>query len=91
MESVNEELQASNEELATSKEELQSLNEELATVNVEQQNKVADLARALNDNRNLLAGSGIATVFDDLHQRILSYTPSATAIITLLGSDVGRP
>ncbi len=91
MQSVNEELQASNEELATSKEELQSLNEELATVNVEQQNKVADLARALNDNRNLLAGSGIATVFVDLQQRILSFTPSATAIIKLVGSDVGRP
>lgn len=91
MQSVNEELQASNEELATSKEELQSLNEELATVNVEQQNKVADLARALNDNRNLLAGSGIATIFVDLQQRILSFTPSATAIINLVGSDVGRP
>ncbi|RFO98705.1 chemotaxis protein CheR [Rhodoferax lacus] len=91
MQSVNEELQASNEELATSKEELQSVNEELATVNVEQQNKVADLARALNDNRNLLAGSGIATVFVDLQQRILSFTPSATAIIKLVASDVGRP
>ena len=91
MQSVNEEMQASNEELATSKEELQSLNEELATVNFEQQNKVADLARALNDNRNLLAGSGIATVFVDLQQRILSFTPSATAIINLVGSDVGRP
>ncbi len=91
MQSVNEELQASNEELATSKEELQSLNEELATVNVEQQNKVADLARALNDNRNLLAGSGIATIFVDLQQRILSFTPSATAIINLVASDVGRP
>jgi PAS domain S-box-containing protein len=91
MQSVNEELQASNEELATSKEELQSLNEELATVNVEQQNKVADLARALNDNRNLLAGSGIATIFVDLQQRILSFTPSATTIINLVATDVGRP
>ena len=91
MQSVNEELQASNEELATSKEELQSANEELATVNVEQQNNVADLARALNDNRNLLAGSGIATVFVDLQQRILSFTPSATAIFKLVATDVGRP
>ncbi len=91
MQSVNEELRASNEELDTSKEELQSLNEELATVNLEQQNKVADLARALNDNRNLLAGSGIATIFVDLQQRILSFTPSATSIINLVASDVGRP
>ena len=91
MQSVNEELQASNEELATSKEELQSVNEELATVNVEQQNKVIDLARALNDNRNLLSGSGIATVFVDLQQRIMSFTPSATAVIKLVATDVGRP
>ena len=91
MQSVNEELQASNEELATSKEELQSVNEELATVNVEQQNKVVELARALNDNRNLLSGSGIATVFVDMQQRILSFTPAATAIIKLVASDVGRP
>jgi two-component system CheB/CheR fusion protein len=91
MQSVNEELQASNEELATSKEELQSVNEELATVNVEQQNKMVDLARALNDNRNLLAGSGIATVFVDLQQRILSFTPGTTAIIKLVATDVGRP
>ena len=91
MQSINEELLASNEELATSKEELQSMNEELATVNVEQQNKVVELARALNDNRNLLSGSGIATVFVDLQQRILSFTPAATAIIKLVAGDVGRP
>ena len=91
MQSVNEELQSTNEELETSKEELQSLNEELATVNTELQTKVLDLSRANNDMNNLLAGTGIATVFVDFQQRILRFTPTASDIINLIISDVGRP
>ncbi len=91
MQSVNEELQSTNEELETSKEELQSLNEELATVNAELQTKVADLSRANNDMNNLLAGTGIATVYVDHRLRILRFTPTATRIINLILSDVGRP
>jgi two-component system, chemotaxis family, CheB/CheR fusion protein len=91
MQSVNEELQSTNEELETSKEELQSVNEELATVNTESQNKVADLSRANNDMSNLLAGTGIATVFVDHQLRILRFTPAAGEIINLILSDVGRP
>lgn len=91
MQSVNEELQSTNEELETSKEELQSVNEELATVNAELQTKVADLSRANNDMNNLLAGTGIATVFVDQQLRVLRFTPAATKIINLILSDVGRP
>ena len=91
MQSVNEELQSTNEELETSKEELQSVNEELATVNTELQTKVADLSQANNDMNNLLAGSGIATVFVDHSLRVLRFTPAATRIINLIPSDVGRP
>jgi two-component system CheB/CheR fusion protein len=91
MQSVNEELQSTNEELETSKEELQSVNEELATVNAELQTKVADLSRANNDMNNLLAGTGIGTVFVDHQLRILRFTPAATRIINLILSDVGRP
>jgi len=91
MQSVNEELQSTNEELETSKEELQSVNEELATVNAELQSKVSDLSRANNDMNNLLAGTGIATVFVDHGLRILRFTPAATRIINLILSDVGRP
>jgi len=91
MQSVNEELQSTNEELETSKEELQSVNEELATVNAELQTKVADLSRANNDMNNLLAGTGIATVFVDHRLHILRYTPAATEIINLIQSDIGRP
>ena len=91
MQSVNEELQSSNEELETSKEELQSVNEELATVNAELQTKVADLTRANNDMNNLLAGTGVGTVFVDHQLRILRFTPAARTIINLIPSDVGRP
>jgi two-component system CheB/CheR fusion protein len=91
MQSVNEELHATNEELETSKEELQSVNEELATVNTELQTKVSDLSRMNNDMNNLLAGTGIGTVFVDHQLRILRFTPPATQIINLILSDVGRP
>ena len=91
MQSVNEELQSTNEELETSKEELQSVNEELSTVNAELQNKVADLTRANNDMNNLLAGTGIGTVFVDYQLRILRFTPAVTRIINLIQSDIGRP
>jgi two-component system CheB/CheR fusion protein len=91
MQSVNEELQSTNEELETSKEELQSVNEELATVNAELQTKVADLSRANNDMNNLLAGTGIGTVFVDLQLRVLRFTPAANRIINLIAADTGRP
>ena len=91
MQSVNEELQSTNEELETSKEEMQSINEELSTVNTELQTKVTDLSRANNDMNNLLAGTGIGTIFVDFNLRILRFTPEAMRIINLILSDVGRP
>jgi len=91
MQSVNEELQSTNEELETSKEELQSVNEELATVNNELQTKVTDLSQANNDLNNLLAGTGIGTVFVDHGLHILRFTSTATRMINLIASDVGRP
>jgi two-component system CheB/CheR fusion protein len=91
MQSVNEELQSTNEEMETSKEELQSVNEELNTVNIELQTKIADLSRVNNDMNNLLAGTGIGTVFVDHQLRILRFTPAASAIINLIPNDVGRP
>ncbi|MBL8055239.1 MAG: PAS domain S-box protein [Anaerolineales bacterium] len=91
LQSVNEELQSTNEELETSKEELQSVNEELATVNAELQNKVADLSRANNDMNNLLAGTGVGTLFVDYRLRIARFTPAITHVINLIQTDIGRP
>jgi two-component system CheB/CheR fusion protein len=91
LQSVNEELQSTNEELETSKEEMQSVNEELATVNTELQIKVSELSQANNDISNLLAGTGIASVFVDHQLNILRFTPAAATIIHLIPGDVGRP
>jgi two-component system CheB/CheR fusion protein len=91
MQSVNEEMNSTNEELETSKEELQSVNEELATVNSELQQKVADLSRINNDMNNLLAGTGVGTLFVDHQLRIARFTPSVTEIINLIPGDIGRP
>ncbi|TVR66365.1 MAG: PAS domain S-box protein [Gemmatimonadales bacterium] len=91
LQSANEELQATNEELETSQEELQSLNEELATVNTELESKVSDLSRSRNDMDNLLAGTGIATIFVDEELRIQRFTPTATRLMNLIKADRGRP
>lgn len=91
MQSINEELQASNEELETSKEELQSINEELSNVNEELEFKLNDLAQIYNDMNNLLSGTNIATIFLDEYQNIKRFTPTATKLINLINSDVGRP
>lgn len=91
IQSMNEELQSTNEELETSKEELQSVNEELSTVNSELNMKVIDLSRSNNDMNNLLAGTGIGTIFVDHKLNILRFTPAVTHIINLILTDIGRP
>jgi two-component system CheB/CheR fusion protein len=91
MQSVNEEMQSTNEEMETSKEELQSVNEELSTVNAELQAKVADLSRANNDMNNLMAGSGVGTIFVDHQLMIQRFTPAVIQVINLIPTDVGRP
>jgi len=89
--SANEELQSTNEELETSKEELQALNEELATVNFELHEKVEEVNQANSDMENLLASSGIATLFLDLQLNIKGFTPAMAAIFNLIPADIGRP
>lgn len=91
IQSMNEELQSTNEELETSKEELQSVNEELSTVNSELNTKVMDLSNSNNDMNNLLAGTGIGTIFVDFKLNILRFTPAVSRIINLIISDIGRP
>jgi two-component system, chemotaxis family, CheB/CheR fusion protein len=88
--SANEELQSTNEELETSKEELQALNEELVTVNAELQGKVEELNLATTNMENLLASSGVATVFLDQQLDLKGFTPAAAAIFGLIQRDIGR-
>ena len=91
MQSSNEELQSTNEELETSREELQSVNEELVTVNSELQQKIEELSRVNNDMNNMIAGTGIGTLFVDQQLLIQRFTPAVTEIMNLIPSDIGRP
>ena len=40
---------------------------------------------------NLLAGTGVGTIFVDHELRIKRFTPSITQVISLIATDVGRP
>jgi two-component system CheB/CheR fusion protein len=91
LQSANEELHSTNEELMTSKEELQSLNEELVTVNSELHAKIDDLTHLNNDMTNLFNGTEIAVIFLDNNLNIKRFTPTATKIVNLIPSDIGRP
>jgi two-component system CheB/CheR fusion protein len=82
-------MQSTNEELTTSKEEMQSMNEELQTVNTELQAKVDELSHASNDMKNLLDSTDIATLFLDKELNVRRFTPQATKIIKLIAADAG--
>ena len=84
-------MQSTNEELETSKEELQSLNEELHTVNLRLSEKVDELGEANSDLRNLFDSTEIATIFIDRNLIIRGFTPAITALYNLIPSDIGRP
>jgi two-component system CheB/CheR fusion protein len=61
----------------------------LATVNTELQSKVIDLSQAVNDMNNLLAGTGIGTIFVDFKMHILRFTPQVVQMINLIPTDFG--
>ncbi len=91
LQSSNEELHSTNEELETSREELQSVNEELTTVNTELRSKMEQLSRSESDMKNLLDSTEIATIFLDRDFHVKRFNASATRVVSLIPSDVGRP
>ena len=91
LQSSNEELRSTMEELETSKEELQSINEELQTVNQENRHKVEELSLVSADLQNLMAATGIATLFLDRDGRIMRYTPPVVDLFNVRPADRGRP
>jgi len=90
LQAINEELRSATEELETSKEELQSTNEELITVNQELKTKVEETAETNDDLRNLIASTGIATIFVERDMSIKRFTPTASELFNIIGSDTGR-
>jgi len=91
LQSANEELQSTNEELETAKEELQSTNEELITVNEELQSSNTELGTLNNDLINLLGSIKIPIVIVGGDHRIRRFTPTATKLLNLIPTDIGRP
>jgi two-component system CheB/CheR fusion protein len=91
IQSTNEELQSANEELQTAQEEALSVNEELSTLNSQLETKVRELQAVNDDMSNLLASIDVGIIFLDRQFRIRRYNESATRIVNLLASDVGRP
>ncbi|HUS25306.1 MAG TPA: chemotaxis protein CheB [Candidatus Binatia bacterium] len=91
VQSANEELQSLNEELETSKEELESANEELTTVNEEMGARNTELSRLNSDLLNLQASARLAILVLNRDLTIRRFSPQATRLFDLTGSDVGRP
>ncbi len=91
LEAINEELKSSNEELLSLNEEMQSANEELEASKEEIQAAVNALGQSNSDLENLLRSTRIATIFLDDQLHIRSFTPAATAIYSLISTDIGRP
>ena len=71
-------------------EELQSTNEELATVNEELKNKVDQLARTNSDLQNFIESTQVPTIFLDRSMRIRSFTPATQTLFRFQEQDKGR-
>ena len=84
--SSNEELQSTNEELETAKEELQSTNEELSTVNDELRGRNIHVTGGRQDLRDLFTDVSIVVVGSDLQIRQLM--PPVRRLFDLLPEEI---
>jgi PAS domain S-box-containing protein len=89
--SANEELVSNNEELQLAKEELRATNAALRRINDQVAARNAATTRLADDLANILANVAIPIVIVDRDARIRSFTPAASALLSLIPSDVGRP
>jgi two-component system CheB/CheR fusion protein len=90
LQATNQELTAANEELQSTNEELHSVNEELYTVNGEFQKKIAELTQLSADMDNLLASTGVHTIFLDRDLCLRKFTPKIAETFNLQPQDIGR-
>lgn len=83
-------IQTTNQELATSKEELHSQNEEFTALNSPHKT-LARQRMTSSDLQNILYSMEVATLFLDANLNIRFFTPSAKQFFNVIPSDVGRP
>jgi two-component system CheB/CheR fusion protein len=88
LETTNEELQSTNEELETMNEELQSTNEELDTVNVEMRARTGELDRVNTFLESILTSlhRGVVVLNRDL--AVLAWNRGAEELWGLRGEEV---
>jgi len=91
LQAMNEEQRSAREELETSREEIQAANEELTTLNQELKSRIGEVSLSNSDLQNLMASTGLATVFLSRELRIKRYTPRAVDVFRLIPTDIGRP
>ncbi len=88
---VNEELKAANEELTSMNEELQAGMDELEASRQELERVNAALGESNTDLTNLLASTGIPTLFLDDDGTVRRINPTVGHVYNVSAQDIGRP
>ncbi|WP_020652398.1 CheR family methyltransferase [Massilia niastensis] len=91
MQTSIDELRAKADEMERSNRELRSSLQELMADNRQLRLKAEEATKAHDDLGNLIASSGVATIFLDRDMRILRYTPRIADFFNVIPSDIGRP
>ncbi|TCD00487.1 chemotaxis protein CheB [Pedobacter psychroterrae] len=91
MQSFNEELVSANEEMQSTNEEMQSVNEELHTINSDYQLKNRELLEINDDLNNYFRSNINGQLFINSEMLLMKFSPGAVKLINLRESDIGRP
>jgi PAS domain S-box-containing protein len=91
MQTTVEQLHADAATLEQSRDQLLAANMALQVDNQEWQQRAEASTKAHDDLANLVASSGVATIFLDRGMRILRFTPRIADFFNVLPADIGRP
>jgi len=89
--SIAEQLRATVAELEDELHDLRCRNQALALDQMASQRRIEEADKARDDLGNLIASSGVATIFLDRAMCIQRFTPRIADFFNVLPSDVGRP
>ncbi len=90
LQALNEELQASTEEAQSANEELQSSHEELSTLYEESQARGAELVQVNRDLQNIQTSVSAGLIMVDADLRVTRFNPAAVRVFALIDTDIGR-